>query len=231
MSRTTRFFSLLILAGLIAIPAYPSVTTYTDLASWQAATSSNYQTVTFEGLTPADTSTYFNTASGVTADGVQFSGYTSSGNPSVQVIDTNVSTWYNFGTNDALMQDMNRPNSGSALPYIQIVLPAGVNSVSFDLFSVSPNGLPVQITVNGVNYTVPTNSCPNTAFWGITSTTPITSITITLLGTTYNGSTHLLLDNFRFGSMEDTAAPEASTYVLIGSGLVGLVLFKRRLAV
>jgi hypothetical protein len=231
MSHEFRSAVLLILAALILTPAYSTtITTYSSQSSWQGVTSGS-QTVNFEGMTPPNTSTYYNGSTGVTADGVQFIGYTSTGATSVQVIDTNVSQYYNYGTNDALMQDMDRPNSSSPLPYIQIVLPAGVTSLSFDLFSVSPDALSATITVNGTQYTVAANSRPNLAFWGITSTTPITSLTITLNGTSFNGSSHLLIDNFSFGTLDGTDAPEASTYLLIGSGLVGLVALRKRLAV
>jgi len=227
----------LILVGLLVLmfaPAYATtITTYSTLTDWQAATSSGYQTVDFEGLTAPGTSTYY--YGGVSADGVQFIGYTSSGASSIQVIDTNAAwaqPWYNFGTGDALMQDMSRPNSGSPLPTIHIVLPTAITSLGMDLFTVSPSALSYSITVAGNPYTVPTNANPNTAFWGITSDTPITSVDLTLQGTTYNGGSHALLDNFRFGTAtggsDPESAPEAGTYLLIGSGLIGLVLFRKR---
>ena len=223
----------LILVGLLVLvfaPAYATtITTYSTLTDWQAATSSGYQTVDFEGLTAPGTSTYY--YGGVSADGVQFIGYTSSGGSSIQVIDTSFSSWYNFGTGDALMQDMDRPNGG-ALPYIHIVLPAAITALGMDLFTVSPSALSYTITVAGNPYTVPTNPLPTTAFWGLTSDTPITSVDLTLAGTTYNGSSHALLDNFRFGTAtggsDPESAPEAGTYLLIGSGLIGLVLFRKR---
>jgi hypothetical protein len=160
---------------------------------------------------------------------VQFTGI--SGSTSIQVIDTNLSPWYNFGTNDALMENTDRANSGSPVPYIHIVLPAAITALGMDLFSVSPAGLSYTITVAGSQYTVATNPNPNTAFWGITSDTAITSVDLTLQGTTYNGSSHELLDNFRFGAAGGAGnlsqAPEAGTYLLIGSGLIGLMLLRR----
>jgi hypothetical protein len=157
---------------------------------------------------------------------VEFIDHTSSsGISSVQVIDTNFSGWFNFGTNDALMQDMGQPNDG-ALPYIHIVLPTAITSLGLDLFTVSPSALRYIITVAGTQYAVPTNSLPTTAFRGVTSSTPLTSVDLALQGTTFNGSSDALLDNFRFdvaqGDLE--AAPEAGTYLLTGSGLIGLVL-------
>jgi len=224
-----RVLTLIAVLMLALVPAYSTtITTYGSLTNWQAATSS-YQTIDFEGLTPANTSTPYPSGVSPAGTGVQFLGI--SGSTSIQVIDTNLSPWYNFGTNDALMEDMNRPNSGSPLPYIHIVLPAAVTALGMDLFTVSPNALNYTITVAGSQYTVATNPNPNTAFWGITSDTAITTVDLTLQGTTYNGSSHELLDNFRFGAAggagDMSEAPEAGTYLLIGSGLIGLMLLHK----
>jgi hypothetical protein len=217
--------------ALALVPAYSTtITTYNNLATWQAATSAGYQTVTFEGLTPANVSTPYMSATGVASSGVDFIGYNSSGASDVHVVDTSGAfTWYNWGTGDALIQNLDRPNSGSPLPYINIVLPANITSLALDLWTTSPQALSYTITVAGNQYTVPTFSQPTLAFWGITSDTPITSIQLTLAGTSFNGSTNELLDNFSFGASDLTAAPEAGTYLLIGSGLIGFVLLRKRL--
>src|SRR5712692_7945590 len=117
-----RLFNLFAVAVLALAPVYATtITTYSSLTGWQAATTS-YQTIDFEGLTPPNTSTQYPSGVSPSGTGVQFIGI--SGQTSIQVIDTNLSTWYNFGTNDALMEDMNRANAGSPLPYIHIVLPS-----------------------------------------------------------------------------------------------------------
>jgi len=224
-------FSLSVGIALALVPGYSTtITTYTNSATWQAATSAGYQTVTFEGLTPAGTATTYSGASGVTVDGVDFIGYTSAGLSDIQVVDTSSFSYYNWGTGDALLQSLSRPSAGSPLPYVNIVLPANVTSLSLDLFTTSPQALSYTITVAGNQYTVPTFSQPTLAFWGITSTTPITSIQFTLAGTTYNGGSNELLDNFSFGALDMATAPEAGTYLLIGSGLIGFVALRKRLA-
>jgi len=38
-----------------------------------------------------------------------------------------------------------------------------------------------------------------------------------------------LLDNFSFGDSDLSAAPEAGAYLLIGSGLIGLVILRKRM--
>jgi PEP-CTERM motif len=222
--------------ALVLAPAYcTTITTYGDAASWQAATTAGYQTVTFEGLTAPGTDTYFTGPTGVTVSGVEFIGVTSSGGSSVQVIDTSAFPWYNDGSGDALLQDTDRANSSSPIPYINIVLPANITALGMNLFSTSPQALSYSITVDGIPYTVPTFNQPTLAFWGITSDTPLSSLQLALQGTTYNSSSHELIDNFSFGTAVDggsedpSPTPEAGTYLLIGSGLIGLVAIRKRL--
>jgi hypothetical protein len=112
---------------------------------------------------------------------------------------------------------------------VNIVLPANITSLSVDLFTTSPQALNYTITVAGNQYTVPTFTQPTLAFWGITSTSAISSLQLTLAGTTYNGSSNELLDNFSFGTEDLAAAPEAGTYLLIGSGLIGFVALRKKL--
>src|SRR5580698_1980146 len=216
--------------ALVLAPAYStSITTYNNLTNWAAATTAGYQTVTFTGLTPAGTETQYSSATGVTADGVNFIGYTSTGLSDVEVVDTSAFTYYNWGTGDALIQSLSRPNAGSPLPYVNIVLPANVTSLGLNLFTASPQALNFTITVAGTQYSVPSFSQPTLAFWGITSSTAISSVQLTLAGTTYNGGSSELLDNFSFGTEDIAVAPEAGTYLLIGSGLIGFVLLRKRL--
>jgi hypothetical protein len=232
MSRSTvRTLNLFCLAAfLLAVnPAHSAtITTYTDPNAWAAAATAQ-NTVTFEGLAPTNGATLYTGATGVTTSGVEFIGYTSTGSSWIEVVDTNFNTFYNFGSNDALLQDMDRPNSSSPLPYIQIVLPAGVTAFGLDLFTVSPNSENFQITVAGTNYTVPTDARPTEQFWGVTSDTAISAINLTLLGTAFNGSTYALLDNFSFGTADLSQAPEAGTFLLIGSGLIGIAGLRKLL--
>src|SRR3984885_13108886 len=230
MNIRSLMLSLSIGASLTLMPAYSTtITTYNSLSTWQAATSAGYQTVGFEGLAPAGGVSSYTGPGGVTASGVEFIGYSSSGSSDIQVVDTSGFSWYNWGTGDALLQSLDRPNSGSPLPYINIVLPANITSLSLDLFTTSPQALSYIITVAVNQSSVPTSTQPTLAFWGITHDTPITSIQLTLQGTTFNSSSNELLDNFSFGASDLTAAPEAGTYLLIGSGLIGFVLLRKRL--
>lgn len=233
MSRTFRVVILLAFAALawMITPAYStSLTTFTSLAAWQAATS-GVQTADFEGLTPPGTATTYNSPTGVSNyPGVEFIGYTSSGSSYIQVIDTSAFSWYNYGTGDALIMPMDRPTSASPLPYIHVVFTTPVTAFGGDLFTASPQALSFTVTVLGNTFTASTNSQPNTAFFGITSDTPITSVDFTLAGTVYNGGSQALMDNFRWGTASpQNDTPEAATFLMIGSGLLGLVYLNKRM--
>jgi hypothetical protein len=234
MLRNLKTLIILTFAALVwtVSPAYSTITTYNSLAGWQAA-SSGVQTVDFEGLTPALTSTFYTSPTGVTVNNVEFIGIASSGSSSIQVIDTNLSSFYNFCTNDALMRDMDRPNAGSPLPYIHVAFLLPVTAFGVDLFSASPDALDFTITLLATSFNAPTNSRPNTAFFGATSDTPFSSVDFVLQGTTFNSSSHAFLDNFRFGDAQTVVdppadSPEAATLLLIGTGLVGMVYLRKR---
>jgi hypothetical protein len=216
--------------ALMVVPAYSTtITTYTSLATWQAATSAGYQTVTFTGLAPAGSSSDYYSASGVTADGVEFIGYSSTGASDIQVVDTSALSWYNDGTGDALLQGASPASNGAPLPYINIVLPANVTAFGMDLWTTNNPAMSYSITVAGNTYTVPTLAGNTEAFWGITSDTPVSSLQLSVPTATVSSSTEALVDNFSFGASDLTAAPEAGTYLLIGSGLIGFVLLRKRL--
>jgi hypothetical protein len=225
-----RFSMLSVFAGLALAPAYcTTITTYSNEANWAAATTAGYQTVTFTGLAPAGGDTSYNTASGVTASGVEFIGYNSAGVPGSEVVDTSAFSWYNDGSGDALIESASPSTSSAPLPYINIVLPTNVTSLSLDLWTTNNPAMSFSIAVDGTSYTVPTVGGNTETFWGLTSDTPITSIELTVPAATPTSSTEALLDNFSFGADDMSAAPEAGAYLLIGSGLIGLVILRKRM--
>jgi hypothetical protein len=236
MMREFRVLLLLALAALVwnATPAYSTVlNTYTDLASWQAATS-GVLTANFEGLTPGFPSTYYNTPTGVSSyPNVDFIGYSSTGVSDLQVFDTTASMFFNFGTGGALGHLMDRPNSGSPLPYVHVAFLTPVTAFATDLFTASPTMLSYSINLLGTSFTAPTNDKPTPAFWGVTSDTPISSVDFTLQGTAFNGGSYAFLDNFRYGTAQAQGpppdVPEAATLVMIGSGLIGLAYMRKRI--
>jgi len=217
------FFSSLILALLIAPAHSATVTTFTNANSFQAALSS-FQTLDFEGLAPAGGTTTY--ASGLTDNTVQFLGI-NQGAFFLSVLDTTMSSWFNYGTVQALSLRTDRSTSGSPVPYIHIVLPAPVTAVGFNLFSASPSALAFTVTVSGTPYNVTTFTQPTPAYFGITSDTPFSTVDVVAQGTVFNGGSYTFLDNFSFGS-ELSAVPESSSSALIGAGLTAIGLLRRR---
>lgn len=217
--------------ALALVPAYSTtITTYSDPVSWSAATTPGYQTVTFTGLAPSGGSTNYSSATGVTNLGVEFIGYNSAGTSVIQVVDSSAFSWYNDGTGDALLESASpEPSSSSPLPYINIVLPANITALGMDLWTTSTPAMSYSIVVAGNTYTVPTVGSNTETFWGITSDTAVSSLQLTVPAATSSSSTEALLDNFSFGASDMSAAPEAGTYLLIGSGLISLIVLRKRL--
>ncbi len=226
-----RNFRILILFALAALawnvtPAYSTTVTYTNLASWQAATSGD-QTIDFSGKANGKAIQDYSDSTGVVYPDVQFIGITPNGN-ALDVSDTSIMSWYSFGTGEALMEPM---NSTTGVPFIHVVFTTPVTAFGSDLFTFSNTGMNFGITVLGTQYTAATNTTAPPAFWGVTSDTPISSVDFTLQGTTPTGGSVAFLDNFRYGSQSSAPpdpTPEAATMLLIGSGLLGLAYLRKR---
>ena len=210
--------------ALLVTPAYSAtITIYNTSNSWQAALSS-FQTIDFGGLAPAGGATTY--SSGFTDNGVVFRGLSGDTN-SFGVLDTASSSWFNFGTGFAAFIQTNRATTPTPVPYIHIVLPAPVTAVGFNIFSASPNALSFTVSVPAGQYTVATNATPTPAFWGITSDTAFSTVDLTLQGTVATGGSKGFVDNFAFGAAI-ADVPESSTSFLIGGGLAGIGLLRRR---
>ncbi len=214
-------FSYLIVVSIAAVtmtvaPASATtITTYSTLASWQAMTSG-------EALMDFNTGILGNAA-------VQFSGL---GGFAIAIDDPAANSWQNFGTGKAAYVFI---NSTTSVPYIHIALLTPVNAFGLNVFSANPNALVFTISAdtastylkgNGTPYSVATNAIGNPpAFFGVTSDTPITFIDLTLQGAPL--SSWEFVDNFRTAQAMDPT-PEAATFLLIGSGLVGIMALRKR---
>jgi hypothetical protein len=208
--RFLSFLSVVTLAVTVAPACATTIQTYTDLASWQAATSPLLW-MDFENGSLGNAS-------------VQFSG---AGGGSLFVQDTSAASWMNFGTGKAaaiIVQSLN------PIPSIHVVLNTPVTAFALNAFTANPNALSFTITYNGTSsYTVSTPASGTPAFFGLTSNTAITTIDLTLQGPSQGA--YEFVDNFRTGtaSAQDTQAPEAATFLLIGSGLIGIMVLRKRI--
>ena len=215
-------FSILFAFVLLTTPAYSAtITTYTDLSSWQAAVS-GVQTDNFEGLVPAGS--YAGFSSGFSQNGVQFLGLSGS---TLGVADTSSGPFvaYNFGTGEA-----GYLFGGGAS--VQITLPSPATAFGINLFT-APAGLNYTVSFLSTPFTVPTVGQPPPGFFGATSDTPFTTVTLQ----TSAGSSYSFFDNFSWSGAQSTGdsgggsqTPEAGTFLLIGSGLLGLAVTRHRKA-
>ncbi len=202
--------SIVAVALTVAPVCATTIQTYTDLASWQAATSP-LLLMDFENGSLGNAS-------------AQFSGM---GGGSLFVQDTNAFSWMNFGTGKAAAIVV---QSLTPIQYIHVDLFTPVTAFALNVFTANPNALSFTIKYNGTSsYAVPTPASGTPAFFGVTSDTLITSIDLTLQGPSVGA--YEFVDNFRTGTAmaQDTQAPEAATFLLIGSGLIGLMALRKRI--
>ncbi len=156
--RALFLFSLFTLAVMVT-PAYSiTITTYSDLAGWTAATT-GITTDNFEGLAPTGT---FTTTGAIFQNGVQFVGLAGS----TGIADTTIFPWDNFNTGLAgFVTNSQNPIN------ITITLPTPVTAFSLNLFT-NPAAATYTVTTLSTPFTVPTFAVPTTAFFGATSDTP-----------------------------------------------------------
>jgi len=131
---------------LLALPAYSAVvTTYTSMASWQAA-ANNLTAIDFASQTLGSY------PSGLTISFIQFTNGLSGSNVPLNIMDTAGSLYFDFGTGIALEVGTSRQTASSPVPYIHIVFPGAFTAVGFNLFTASPNGLTYTVTTASGTY-------------------------------------------------------------------------------
>lgn len=239
-----RLILLCVSAALLmsALPAQASSISYTDPTAWATATAGDTDTViTFGGIAPPGSFTNEGTSTGLAIDGVDFVGvYNNSPTQyELNVLDENYAApYFDWGASGTLESPIyNLPANPTFVPYIQVNLPANTTAFSALLGTVSPNGLTYQVTLSdGEVFTIGTGARPTPTFFGITAANPITWADFTVLNPgTYSG-TYGILTSFDFGTSngqsqgsDPTQTPEACTLILIGTGLVAMRAFRKRL--
>jgi hypothetical protein len=226
-----------ILSALLmpAAPAGATIVQYTDLASWTAATNT-ITTIGFEGLAPAGGTKDYSNTTGLVISGVQFEGFLTSSQWQLTVVDAaNVSPFFNFGSGASLRGPIYDHPPANFTPYIHVVLPS-MTAFSVDLMTVSPNAMSYQATLSdGSTFTIPTANRPARTFFGVTSSNPITFVDFKVLNTSPTAGTLGMLDNFAVAQADPQTppadTPEVATLLLIGSGLIGFRVFRKRLRV
>jgi PEP-CTERM motif len=202
--------------AVMATPGYSTaITTYSSQATWLAATT-GLLTDDFEGLAPANGTTSY--PSGILQNGVRFIGLSGT----TGVMDTAMLSFYNFGTGDAGFVS----NGGQPID-VHITLPNPVTAFGINLFT-NPSAVAYTVTALSSPFTVPTFTTPTPAFFGLTADSTFSTVDLHL----GSGNNYAFFDNFQFGTAQDAGdpgqVPEPGTCLLIGTGLLGLAVVRRR---
>jgi len=195
---------------LLAAPAGATMTYYGSQASWAAATSGVFTTITFDD--PSVTT---------------YADYTTTG---LHLYEPVV-----FTATDLLrVYDADYAASGHSVPaswsgdyllgsgwgkHIQASLPAGVYAVAAQVFTVSFGNNMSFAFSTGDAYGPVATAVGASTFAGFVSDSPIEWVRFSAAGS------YTAVDNFAYSQMEET--PEASTLLLAGAGLIGLLLARR----
>ena len=235
--------------ALMAVPASAELT-YNSSAVWYALPLSNLNSITFDGL--GDQGPLGGTTTGYVLSGVTFFGFFNSPyniNNLLQLAreDNSGAPWYNFGrtgpngavaTNPVILRGATASTTSNLVGF-EIVLPTAVTAFGVEIMG-SLGGFQVAVNLGGNAISNPGGAYPtgtlSTAashgrtFFGVTSTTPFSTIDI-VGGPGIPGGEYLVIDNLAYGTagqapLSDTTEPQAAIFLLTG---VGAMLLARKM--
>jgi len=154
---------------------------------------------------------------GLSISGVNFSAPLSH---YLYVADDLVGPSYQWGSGASLLFGSTNENGN-----LVITLPGGVFSFGFDLMAESDNvpnstgGLLYNINIDGSPFNSTTLARPDRAFFGLTSDTALSTVTLTMTNT-HADRVLPIIDNVAFGGI--AAVPEPGTLALLGLALAGV---------
>ena len=238
MKTRKMLFNYFVILGLAAAatPLFATTVEYSSRSSWLAAVS-GVTTTTFDtavaGYTPPgpDGNLNLNAGTGITLDGVTFTGYDNTSALYGLTVSTfgPGSPYYNWGTGGAILRG---EVYQGALAHLHMSFATAVTAWGSDLML--GNGITgnYSIKINGgacsTACLAPTFAFPTAAFFGMTSDTPINFIDVYV---PINGRPEL--DNFSTatasggGGGGGGATPEVGTILLCATGLISLAKFKK----
>jgi hypothetical protein len=206
MFKTFRSITILLLAG--SSMAYGSLITFTSQSAFNAATNSP-TTFGFGGVAPTGSFTSFTTYN---SNGVAF---TAIGTTDVDVTSANY-----YGAGFLYPADF-IVNAGTTTTPAGILLTfsAPITAIAFEIGSYSGGAILATASDSSTTSLSTTPTLGNVTFWGLISTTPITSLSLS------NSDAQPAVYLTSVTLANSTAAPEPSTFALLGCAL-----FRRRSA-